>query len=123
MSAAIKLSSPATRGFWEIPVLFEDAHLLALDKPGGLSVSPDDGSLGQPALMRLLHDGIAAGKPWAGQRNLAYLDPAHRPDSDATGVLLLAKTKGVSHLTGQGVLGISCERGAEDLGECLRYPR
>ena len=98
MSAAIKLSSPATRGFWEIPVLFEDAHLLALDKPGGLSVSPDDGSLGQPALMRLLHDGIAAGKPWAGQRNLAYLDPAHRPDSDATGVLLLAKTKGVSRV-------------------------
>jgi len=31
MSEAIKLSSPATREFWEIPVLFEDEHLLALD--------------------------------------------------------------------------------------------
>ena len=29
----IKLSSPATKELWEIPVLFEDAHLLALDKP------------------------------------------------------------------------------------------
>ena len=32
MSAVIKLSSTATKGFWEIPVLYEDAHLLALDK-------------------------------------------------------------------------------------------
>ena len=41
MSAAIKLSSPATREFWEIPVLFEDEHLLALDKPARLLTSPD----------------------------------------------------------------------------------
>jgi 23S rRNA-/tRNA-specific pseudouridylate synthase len=41
VSAAIKLSSPATREFWEIPVLFEDEHLLALDKPAGLLTSPD----------------------------------------------------------------------------------
>ena len=34
--APIKLSSPATREFWEIPVLFEDEHLLALDKPAGV---------------------------------------------------------------------------------------
>ena len=25
--SAIKLSSPATREFWEIPVLYEDEHL------------------------------------------------------------------------------------------------
>jgi 23S rRNA-/tRNA-specific pseudouridylate synthase len=29
----IKLSAPVTKEFWEIPVLFEDDHLLALDKP------------------------------------------------------------------------------------------
>ena len=33
ISTTIKLSSPATREFWEIPVLFEDGDLLALDKP------------------------------------------------------------------------------------------
>ena len=55
MSAAIKLSSPATREFWEIPVLFEDEHLLALDKPAGLPVSPDRYDPQRPNLMTLLH--------------------------------------------------------------------
>lgn len=93
MSAAIKLSSPATKEFWEIPVLFEDEHILALDKPSGLLVSPDPDNAERPSLMKLLHDGIAAGKPWATERNLTYLVNAHRLDFETTGVLLLAKTK------------------------------
>ena len=48
MNAAIKLSSPATHEFWEIPVLYEDAHLLALDKPSGLLTSPDRAEPGPP---------------------------------------------------------------------------
>ncbi|MBW8865655.1 MAG: RNA pseudouridine synthase [Verrucomicrobia bacterium] len=95
MSAAIKLSSPATREFWEIPVLFEDEHLLALDKPAGLMVPPDPDNVERPSLMKLLHEGIAAGKPWAQQRNLTYLNHAHRLDTEASGVLLLAKNKTV----------------------------
>src|SRR6476660_1557857 len=97
MSAAIKLSSPATHEFWEIPVLFEDPHLLALDKPAGLPVSQDRYDL-DPAranLMRLLHAGIAAGKPWASERSLTYLSHTHRLDLDTSGVLLLAKAKAV----------------------------
>ena len=93
MSAPIKLSSPATREFWEIPVLFEDEHLLALDKPAGLLVPPDPDNMERPSLMKLLHEGIAAGKPWAAQRNLTYLNQAHRLDTEASGVLLLAKNK------------------------------
>ena len=53
-SADIKLSSPATREFWEIPVLFEDAHLLALDKPAGLLTTPDQDNPQLPSLMALL---------------------------------------------------------------------
>jgi len=34
VSATIKLSWPATKGFWEIPVLHEDEHLLALESVG-----------------------------------------------------------------------------------------
>jgi hypothetical protein len=30
----IKLSSPETREFWEVPVLFEDEHLLAIRQAG-----------------------------------------------------------------------------------------
>lgn len=58
LSSTIKLSSPATREFWEIPVLFEDEHLLALDKPSGLLSSPDRYDPARPNLMKLLHAGI-----------------------------------------------------------------
>jgi RluA family pseudouridine synthase len=93
VSAAIKLSSPATREFWEIPVLFEDEHLLALDKPAGLLTSPDRHDESRPSLMKLLLDGLAAGKPWTRERNLTYLSNAHRLDFETSGVILLAKNK------------------------------
>jgi 23S rRNA pseudouridine1911/1915/1917 synthase len=90
----IKLSSPATREFWGIPVLFEDEHLLALDKPAGLLTSPGSDKVDErPNLMKLLHAGIAEKKPWASERNLDYLNNANELDVDATGVLLLAKNK------------------------------
>ncbi len=103
MSATIKLSSPATREFWEIPVLFEDEHLLALDKPAGLLTSPepevavatksDVEVVERPNLMKLLHAGIAVGKPWAAERQLTYLNNEHPLDGDTSGVILLAKNK------------------------------
>jgi RluA family pseudouridine synthase len=95
MSEAIKLSSPATREFWEIPVLFEDDHLLALDKPARLLVSPDRYDAQRPNLMKLLHAGVERGAPWAKQRGLTYLMNAHRLDFETSGVILLAKTKPV----------------------------
>ena len=64
MSSVIKLSSPATREFWEIFVLYEDEHLLALDKPAGLGTSVDRWDPSRPSLTQLLHAGIAEGKPW-----------------------------------------------------------
>lgn len=93
MSPEIKLSSPATKEFWEIPVLFEDEHLLAVDKPSGLLTSPDRYDPARPNLMRLLHEGVAAGKPWARERGLTYLMNAHRLDFETSGVILLAKNK------------------------------
>jgi len=91
----IKLSSPATQEFWEIPILFEDDHLLALDKPRGLLASPDRYDPHRPNLMRLLHHGIRDGKPWAATRKLDYLMNAHRLDFETSGVMLLAKAKPV----------------------------
>lgn len=93
MSNVIKLSSPATREFWEISVLFEDEHLLALDKPSGLLTSPDRYDPDRPNLMKLLHAGIAGQKPWAHERRLDYLSNAHRLDFETSGVILLAKNK------------------------------
>ena len=93
MSEPIKLSSPATREFWEIAVLFEDEHLLALDKPSGLLTSPDRYDPHRPNLMKLLHAGIERGAPWAKARGLTYLMNAHRLDFETSGVILLAKSK------------------------------
>lgn len=95
MSGAIKLSSPATREFWEIPVLYEDADLLALDKPAGLLTSPDRYDPTRPNLMKLIHSAIAESKPWVRERGLTYLMNAHRLDFETSGVILLAKHKPV----------------------------
>ena len=89
----IKLSSPETHEFWEIPVLFEDEHLLAINKPARLLTSPDRYDPARPNLMRLLHSGVTEHKPWARVRRLDYLANAHRLDFETTGVLLLAKNK------------------------------
>jgi 23S rRNA pseudouridine1911/1915/1917 synthase len=93
MSEVIKLSAPATREFWEIPVLFEDEHVLALDKPSRLLTSPDRYDPQRPNLMKLLHAGIERGAPWAKQRGLVYLMNAHRLDFETSGVILMAKDK------------------------------
>ena len=93
--AVIKLSSPTTREYWDVPVLHEDDHLLAVAKPARLLSSPDRYDPARPNLMRLLHDGIAAGAPWARERNLTYLANAHRLDFETSGVMLLAKEKPV----------------------------
>ena len=89
----IKLSSPATKEFWEIGVVYEDEHLLALDKPSGLLTSPDRYDPNRPNLMKLLHAAIAENKPWVRERNLNYLSNAHRLDFETSGVILLAKNK------------------------------
>lgn len=93
MSPAIKLSFPATAEFWEIPVLYQDTHLLALNKPPGLLVSPNNSEPERPSLMELLHAGIARGIGWARDLGLSYLMNAHRLDAATSGILLLAKDK------------------------------
>jgi RluA family pseudouridine synthase len=93
MSDIIKLSSPETHQFWEIPVLFEDDHLMALDKPSGLPSSHEGPEERRPNLLGLLHAAIAQDKPWARERRLTYLMTPERLDSQASGLLLLAKTK------------------------------
>jgi RluA family pseudouridine synthase len=73
--------------------LFEDDHLLALDKPSRLLTSPDRYDPERPNLMKLLHADLARGAPWARSRGLIYLANAHRLDFETSGVILLAKDK------------------------------
>jgi RluA family pseudouridine synthase len=97
LSTAIKLSSPATGEFWEIPILFEDSHLLALDKPAGLPATPDAGSTDAdpPSLLKLLHAAVAARKPWTLEGERRFLLNVNDLDAETTGVLLFAKSKPV----------------------------
>ena len=95
MTNVIKLSSPATHEFWEIPILFEDGQLLALNKPPLMLASPNRSAPQQPSLIGLLHQGIERGVAWAKERGLRYLMNAHRLDAEASGVLLFAKSRPV----------------------------
>lgn len=95
MAGIIKLSAPATRDFWKIPILYEDEYLLALDKPAHLLTSPDRYDPDRPNLMKLLHRDAARGAEWARQHSISYLANAHRLDFETSGVILLAKSKPV----------------------------
>ena len=93
MGGFIKLSSPATHEFREIPILFEDEQLLALDKPSGLLTSPDRFDPDRPDLVTLLRRGIERGATWARERELRYLTNAYRLDFEMSGVILLARDR------------------------------
>jgi len=95
VDSVIRLASPAPPEGAAIPVLFEDEHLLALDKPPRLLTVPDPDDADRPSLLKLLHAGIAQGKSWARERGLSFLMTAHRLDFETSGVLLLARTKPV----------------------------
>ncbi|MBL8342409.1 MAG: RluA family pseudouridine synthase [Rubrivivax sp.] len=69
----------------EFPVLFEDEHLLALDKPAGVAVHGGSGvSFGVIEQLRRAREG----RP--GHR---FLELVHRLDKETSGVLLLAKKR------------------------------
>lgn len=95
MSEVLKLSSPATREFWEIPIVYEDESLLAFNKPVGLLTSPDRHDAHRPSLMQLLHRDIKRGAAWATARNLSYLMNVHRLDAETSGIVVMARNKAV----------------------------
>jgi 23S rRNA pseudouridine1911/1915/1917 synthase len=81
-----------------LAILYEDEHLLALDKPAGLVVHPTgrhrDGTLAN-ALVWYLGAGAAAAAagPSASATPVVRPGLVHRLDRDTTGVLLVAKSR------------------------------
>ena len=68
-----------------VPVVFEDEHILVVDKPAGLVVHPGAGNLSGTLVNALLNRGIEGGD-----------DPlrpgvVHRLDRDTSGLMVLAK--------------------------------
>ena len=64
------------------PVLFEDEHLIVVDKPAGLAAHGGSG------IAHGLIEMVRAARP-----NQPFLELAHRLDRETSGILLLAKTR------------------------------
>lgn len=91
----IHLSSKLT-----VAVLYEDRHLLAIDKPSGYLVAPVSWEHTSRNIMLMLREGVERMTPWAKRRSLRYINNVHRIDADTSGVLLLAKNRvALTHMT------------------------
>lgn len=82
---------PATAQAQDIPlsIIFEDDHLLVVDKPAGLVVHPAAGNLDGTLVNALLHH--CAGR-LSGIGGVARPGIVHRIDKDTSGLLVVAKT-------------------------------
>jgi 23S rRNA pseudouridine955/2504/2580 synthase len=70
-----------------LSILFEDDHLIAVDKPSGLAVHPGSGIVG-PTLVELSRAHTGLRPPGEFQAS-----PAHRLDRETSGVVLVAKSR------------------------------
>jgi len=91
LRVAVPEPAPAHNEPQDIPlkVVFEDEHLLVVDKPAGLVVHPAAGNLDGTLVNALLHH--CAGK-LSGIGGVARPGIVHRIDKDTSGLLVVAKT-------------------------------
>jgi 23S rRNA pseudouridine1911/1915/1917 synthase len=73
----------------DIPIVYEDDHLLIVDKPAGLVVHPAAGNFDGTLVNALLHH--CAGR-LSGIGGVARPGIVHRIDKDTSGLLVVAKT-------------------------------
>jgi 23S rRNA pseudouridine955/2504/2580 synthase len=82
MRTAVKPAQPPAGAASMLPVVFEDEHLLVIDKPAGIAAHGGSG-IAFGAIER-----IRSARPDA-----PFLELAHRLDRDTSGLLLLAKSR------------------------------
>jgi 23S rRNA pseudouridine1911/1915/1917 synthase len=88
---AVPEPAPAHNEAQDIPlnVVFEDDHLLVVDKPAGLVVHPAAGNFDGTLVNALLHH---CGGSLSGIGGVARPGIVHRIDKDTSGLLVVAKT-------------------------------
>jgi 23S rRNA pseudouridine1911/1915/1917 synthase len=91
LRVAVPEPRPAHNEAQDIPlrIVFEDEHLLVVDKPAGLVVHPAAGNFDGTLVNALLHH--CAGK-LSGIGGVARPGIVHRIDKDTSGLLVVAKT-------------------------------
>ena len=72
-----------------LTVLYEDAHLIVIDKPAGMAAHPAPGTYDGTLVNALLH---LCGKSLSGIGGVARPGIVHRLDKDTSGVMVAAKT-------------------------------
>jgi 23S rRNA pseudouridine955/2504/2580 synthase len=70
-----------------LAILFEDEHLIAVDKPSGLAVHPGSGIVGLTLV------DLARAHTGARPAGTFQPSPAHRLDKDTSGIVLIAKSR------------------------------
>ena len=88
---AVPEPTPAHNEAQDIPlaIVFEDEHLLVVDKPAGLVVHPAAGNFDGTLVNALLHH---CGASLSGIGGVARPGIVHRIDKDTSGLLVVAKT-------------------------------
>jgi 23S rRNA pseudouridine1911/1915/1917 synthase len=91
LRVAVPEPEPAHNEPQEIPltIVFEDEHLLVVDKPAGLVVHPAAGNFDGTLVNALLHH---CGESLSGIGGVARPGIVHRIDKDTSGLLVVAKT-------------------------------
>lgn len=85
----------------QIPILYEDRSVIAVDKPAGWMLVPTTWQRTQRNLQAAIESSIAAREFWARSRNLKFLRYVHRLDAETSGVLLFGKTPGAVRSYGE----------------------
>lgn len=73
----------------DLPIRFEDAHLLVVSKPAGMATHPGPGWWKGSCVNALLH----AVRDWPGISGVAGPGIVHRLDRDTSGLLIFAKSQ------------------------------
>ena len=77
-----------------LSVLFEDQHLIVIDKPPGMAVHPAPGSESGTLVNALLHH---CGDSLSGIGGVARPGIVHRIDKDTSGIVVVAKSDAAHH--------------------------
>jgi len=85
----------------QIPILYEDRSVIAIDKPAGWMLVPFTWQKTTRNLQAAITSSIAGKSFWARSRNVKFLQFIHRLDADTTGILLFGKSPGAVRTVGE----------------------
>jgi 23S rRNA pseudouridine1911/1915/1917 synthase len=116
IEAQIPEEGPSTEDI-PVPVIFEDEHILVVDKPAGLVVHPGAGNPSGTLVNALLNRGIEGGA------DLSRPGVVHRLDRDTSGLMVLAKGEPAYSRLVQMMAARQVERMYRVLAEGTGLPR